>query len=246
MSSATLGAVRILRGEEVVAYLPTIVSNSNTPSIDASSNEPKARWDLLNELEKALVITATTANGLAFTLNFDSLVIKDAKRRRKTLGSYLGNRLADALRGVELHWGEDFDRWFVLEIAPGGYVHAHGVISVANDNALPDVKRAMEKASGTDPKSFKGRAVNIQPFDADKQWEGSYGADGWVRYCFKEVHRTPRRLKKMGHQPGRVYVSGRRLTRQGRKAWDQLRAPELQDQKVSPTTGKPCPSWGTW
>jgi hypothetical protein len=68
VSSATLGAVRILRGEEVVAYLPTIVSNSNAPLTDASSNEPKARWDLLNELEKALVITATTANGWVFTL----------------------------------------------------------------------------------------------------------------------------------------------------------------------------------
>lgn len=200
----------------------------------------------MNKLEKALVKTATMTNGWAFTLNFDRHVIEDAKRRRKTLGSYLGNRLADALREAEIFWDEDFDRWFVLEVAPSGYVHAHGVINVANENALPNVKQAMERASGTDPKSFKGRAVKIQPFNPEKQWEGSHGADGWVRYCFKESHLTPRRLKKMGQQAGQVYVSGRRLTQQGRKGWDHLRTTEPQVQKVMPTTTKPCETWGTW
>jgi hypothetical protein len=237
------GSVRVLTGYEAVASLPPTVSNSNQPQ----DTDQLAAWDDLNEMEKGLIIGSTMSNARPFTLNFDNTLMEEAKRYKKPLATYIGNRISDCLKRVQARWGEDFDRWFVIEVAPGGYIHVHGGIEIANDNALPDLREALKKASGTKPSDFQGKEVCIRAFDPQKHFGGFHGADGWVNYCFKERRKTEKRLKKQGHRPGSVAVFGRRLTQRGRDAWNKLRAKKNPVVTAAPKPiKKPCEVWGSW
>ena len=152
--------------------------------------------------------------GATINVRLSNDVIERARTAKKTVTTYLANRLADHLRAegllLVLPW-----RWFVIETMSDDLdgMHIHGGAASPGALVMPkELKLALGRALRRLGGEFGGPAgrfaVRTEPYDPRKGYAGRYGAAGWAAYAMKDCATKAglaRAKRRLGCSP--VYVA---------------------------------------